>query len=537
MRALDADAVAAWAGACLRRLDVLRADIDSINVYPVPDADTGSNLLHTITGAHGALDRAAVRGAGPAFAHLAKGAVAAARGNSGVILSQLLRGLAESVGDAATVDGAAMALALARADRRATEAVARPVDGTMLTVLRAAARAATRVNGQAGDLACVATAAATSAGAALTRTPHQLAVLADAGVVDAGGRGVLALLDELVAVITGSPAADRPEFAVPADRDAAALAGAGSADSQPWEVMYLLDGVHESALPALRDELSALGDCVTIAGDGAGSYAVHVHCGDIGPAIEAGLVAGRPRDVRVESLSRTGPVRRVSGRAVVAVVAGHDLAELCRQEGITVLVVPGGGPPSVTQVEQAILGAAADHVTVLPGGVAFTGVADKAAERVVAGGRDVVVIPCASAVQVMAALAVHDLQRRVGDDVVAMAEAAGATRRGELAFAAEDAITWVGRVSAGDLVGFVDDEVVLIESAGVSDQGLADAAMAVLERMLSAGGELVTVLLGATAPAGIDEAIGRRLHEAHPEVEFTAYPGGQSQTVLTIGVE
>lgn len=533
MRALDAAAVAAWAEACVSTLGALRDDINSINVFPVPDSDTGSNLLHTITGAHASLDKASARGAGPALAQLAKGAVASARGNSGVILSQLLRGFAESVGDATSVDAGGLAMALSRAERRATEAVARPVDGTMLTVLRDAARGAQRAHGESGDLADVATAATTSAAAALARTPHQLAVLADAGVVDAGGRGVLAILDELTALITGEPARERPEFAVPEGLAEARARGTTPGNVQPWEVMYLLDGVNESALPALRDRLSVLGDCVTIAGDGAGSFAVHVHCGDIGQAIETGLVAGRPRDVRVESLT----VTRTRGRAVVAVVSGDDLAELCRREGIVVVGLPDGQPPSVNRIEKAIRDTAAEHVTVLPGGLELSGLADEAAERVVAGGGDVVVIPCASSVQVLAALAVHDAERRVGDDVVAMAEAAGATRRGELAVAAEDAITWVGRVDAGDLVGFVDEEVVLIETAELSEDVVADAAMTVLERMLSVGGELVTILLGECAPDGADEVIGRRLRAVHPEVDYVAYRGGQKQNVLTIGVE
>lgn len=536
MHAWDAAAVAAWAEACVRRLGALREDIDRINVFPVPDSDTGSNLLYTITGARTTLDQAVVHGAGPALHCLAKGAVAAARGNSGVILSQLLRGLAESAGDADVVDGARLAVALAQANRRATEAVARPVDGTMLTVLREAAHAAARAHAASGDLATVASAAASSAAEALARTPQQLAVLADSGVVDAGGRGVLAIFDELAAVITGEPAAPRTEFVPPAGSGSIGSAGLLPGNTQPWEVMYLLDGVDEPALPALRDRLSAMGDCVTIAGDGAGSYAVHVHCGDIGRALEAGLVVGKPRDVRVEALAVTqAPRTRV--RAVVAVVSGDELAELCRQEGVTVVGLPDGPAPSVERIERAIREAAAEHVTVLPGGIELTGVADQAAERVVADGGDVVVIPCASSVQVLAALAVHDAQRRVGDDVVAMAEAAGATRRGELQVAGEDAITWVGRVDAGDLVGFVDDEVVLIESTEPSPQVVADAAMTVLERMLSVGGELVTVLLGAAAPDGVDEAVRQRLRAVHPEVEFAAYRGGQTNNVLTIGVE
>lgn len=532
-KALDAAAVMAWASSCVRSLDALCADIDSINVYPVADSDTGSNLLYTMTGAQAAIDGADPRRAGEVLTLLARGAVASARGNSGVILSQVFRGLAESVGDADAVDGPGLAAALIRAERTATKAVARPVDGTMLTVLREAAEAAERVSGVEGALRDVVEAAADSAATALERTPQQLAVLADAGVVDAGGRGVLAVLDELVAVATGEPPVDRPEFAVPADR----IMVARQASSQPWEVMYLLDGVTESALTVLRDALSDLGDCVTIAGDGAGSHAVHVHCGDIGSAIEAGLLAGRPREVRVESLAGALGTRH-SRRAVLAVVVGRPLAELCRQEGITVLAVRNGTRPSQKRLERTITDLGASHVTVLAGGLELTGIAEAAAESVVTEDTDVVVVPCASPVQVLAALAVHDGVRRAADDVVAMAEAAAATRRGELSIAAEDAITWVGRANAGDIVGFVDDEVVLIETVPEpSADLLAEVAVNVLERMLAGGGELVTALVGAAAPDGIDSALATQIANTHPEVEFVAYPGGQTSSVLTFGVE
>ncbi|MPY99048.1 MAG: DAK2 domain-containing protein [Actinophytocola sp.] len=543
MRAVDAAAVRAWATACVTALDALRADIDRINVYPVPDSDTGSNLLHTVTGARDALAQQEPDnpddGAGTALAAFARGAVRAARGNSGVILSQLLRGVADSAGDAVVVDAPGLAAALARAERTAIAAVARPVDGTMLSVLTAAARGAENARrGGAAGVPDVAGAAADAAAAALAETPQQLAVLADAGVVDAGGRGVLAVLDELAAVIADRPAKKRPEFA-----------GAGSPggpvtpqgklteSSQPWEVMYLLDGMSDLALPELRDRLSALGDCVTIAGDGAGSHAVHVHCADIGAALEAGLNVGRPRDVRVESLAVAGG--SLGGRAVLAVVHGRDLGELCRQEGVTALACDTRNPLSIDRVMHAVTELRASHVVVLPAGAETTSVVEAATERAVTAGKDVVVIPCASPVQVLAAIAVHDVERRAADDVVAMAEAAAATRRGELLVAAEDAMTWVGTVRAGDLVGFVDGEVVLIEP-GVSDPSatvVADAAMSVVERMLSAGGELVTLLLGARAPDGIDAAVAERLARAHPEVEFAAYQGGQTESMLTFGVE
>ncbi|MGH3468220.1 MAG: DAK2 domain-containing protein, partial [Thermocrispum sp.] len=223
---------------------------------------------------------------------------------------------------------------------------------------------------------------------------------------------------------------------------------------------------------------------------------------------------------------------------VLAVVAGAQLAQLCKHEGITVLGVRGGRPPSVRSVERAIADLAAAKVTVLAGGVELTRIAERAAELAVQGGGDVVVIPCASPVQVLAALAVHDAERRTADNVVAMAEAAAATRRGELTLAGEDAMTWVGRANAGDVVGFVDDEVVMIAPGSEpSARLLAGAAATLLDLMLSAGGELVTVLLGAGAPDGIGEALAEHMTRAHPEVELAVYPGGHGESVLSLGVE
>ncbi|MBK1786845.1 DAK2 domain-containing protein [Prauserella cavernicola] len=521
MRALDAVAVRAWAGACVRSLSALRADIDGINVYPVADSDTGSNLLYTLTAAQAELtERPEVSGAGEALGLLARGAVAAARGNSGVIISQVLRGLAESAGETAELDGPGLASALKRADALATDAVARPVAGTMLSVLHAVATAV-----DDGSPAEVATTAAKAAADALEETPNQLAALAVAGVVDAGGRGLVAVLDALVGVVSGT---SEPERAL-------SMPAAPTPAPRAWEVMYLLADVDDAALPALRRTLSGLGDSVTVAGDGAGNHAVHVHCADIGAAIEAGLTHGRPHRVRVEPLMTPPPVETSSvrgDRAVVAVVRGEGLAALVADEGVPVLAVPVDGEPSAEELLGLVTETAASHVTVLPGGVDLTAAAERIAGHVMLEDRDVVVVPCASPVQVLAALAVHDADRRAGADVVGMAEAAAATRRGDLVVASEESITWVGRAQAGDLVGLVDGEVVLIGREGVEA-----AAIAVLERMLVVGGELVTVLTGAGAPDGLEDAIAAHLRAAHPEVELVCYSGGQTDALLLMGVE
>ncbi|MDQ0376791.1 DAK2 domain-containing protein [Amycolatopsis thermophila] len=527
MRALDEHAISAWAAACAHSLEVLCPAINGINVYPVADSDTGSNLLHTMSGAQARLAAEPGDSAAAALAVLARGAVLAARGNSGVILSQVLRGLAESAAEAPELDGPALAKALANAHRAATDAVARPVQGTMLSVLQAVANA---VGTQPGELSDVVELAAKAASEALAHTPHQLPVLASAGVVDAGARGLVAVFDALAGVVMGT------ETQIPHSCEARRDPEPEEKAPYAWEVMYLLDGVADEDVPELRRALSGLGDSVTVAGDGAGGHAVHVHCADIGGAIEAGLRAGTPSNIRVEPLVTPTPIEPPSGpdRAVVAVVHGEELAALLRDEGFAVLAVPDHATPSVEEMLGLITEQAAGHITVLAGGASLTRAADDAAGHPMIGDRDVVVIPCASPVQVLSALAVHDAGRRANDDVVAMAEAAAATRRGELVVAAEESITWVGRAHAGDLIGFVDGEVVLVEPAGAEP---ADAAMGVLNRMLAVGGELVTVLTGTAAPEGLTGELRERLRSERPEVEFVDYPGGQADAVLLIGVE
>jgi DAK2 domain fusion protein YloV len=530
VRVLDAGAVAEWAARSVRALQVLRPDIDGINVYPVADSDTGSNMLHTLTGAYQALSGAGpVAGAGAALRVLARGAVRAARGNSGVILSQVLRGFAEAVGDRPEVDGRLLCSALVGADRAATEAVAHPVDGTMLSVLHAVAEhVRPSPDNTLDDVVAEMT---RSAAAALERTPHQLPVLAVAGVVDAGGRGLVAVLDALAAVVAG--AAPAPAHSL------TATAPPGQVEPLPmWEVMYQLDEVADDELVSLRRALSRLGDSVTVAGDGAGCHAVHVHCADIGAAIEAGLALGTPRRVRVEPLLTPGsaPVARVE-RAVAAVVHGDGLAELIRGEGVPVLAVPAGTSPSAEELLGLVTETAASHVTVLPASPALTNAVDAVAGHPMLEDRDVVVVPCSSPVQVLSAIAVHDASRRINDDVVAMAEAAAATRRGELLVARQESITWVGRAHAGDVVGLVDDEVVHIEAGPPGETVVVAAALGVLERLLALGGELVTVLAGAQAPEGILDVLTDRLCAAHPEIELVCYSSGQQDSVLLIGVE
>lgn len=545
LRSLDAPAVRRWAVACVRSLDAHRDAIDRINVFPVPDGDTGSNLLHTMRAALDALLRAPARTrsvAGAAVAVLARGALSGARGNSGVIISQVLRGFADAIPDStAECDGAGLLAALAAASDRARAAVAEPVPGTMLSVVAAAARAAQGHD----ELAEVAAAAAAGAARALEDTPRQLPALAEAGVVDAGGLGVVVLLDALVAVVNEQPAA---LAAVARARETPApeltmyMARESGSDQFAYEVMYLLEDVPAAdgvdPVGRLRDTLVGLGDCVSVVGDGAGLWTVHVHCNDVGAAIEVGVETGRPRQIRVARFADAPTAessRFVRDRAVVVPVLAAELGDLLAGEGVT--VVPVDGADATFLLVDAITATGAAHVTVLPAESGLVEAADEAAIRAVAAGQDVVVVPCASPVQVLAAVAVHDPRRRVGDDVVAMAEAAAATRRGEVTVAAQEGITWVGACAAGDVLGFADGEVVLIEPGPAGLDALDRAARGVLERLLGAGGELVTVLLGAQAPEALADELTDYLRREHPVAELVVYHGGQPDAVVILGVE
>ncbi|HWE89603.1 MAG TPA: DAK2 domain-containing protein [Pseudonocardiaceae bacterium] len=537
---LDAAAVRRWIAACVRTLDEHRAAIDGINVFPVADRDTGSNLLRTVRAAAEAVARTTADDPVQVWSALAGGALAGARGNSGVILSQVLRGLAEVLADAPTD----LAAALLRADELATRAVSDPAPGTVLSVLHAAATAANKPNGiSAGTLAAITRAAADVAAEALAETPSQLDVLARAGVVDAGAQGLVLVLRELATIVDGVASAAPPAIAAHrVARDADALFTEREAGSPEfgYEVMYSLDATDEHAAESLRRELRRLGDCVSVVGDGGGRWTVHVHCNDVGAAIEAGIEIGRPRGiavVRFDDQAAVASTRFAREHAVVALARGAATIELFRAEGAAVLPLSEDGFPDPAELVAVIAGTQASHVVVLPNEPGLETRIEDAVAQAARAGQDVLVVPTASPVQGLAALAVHDAGRRAGEDVVAMAEAAAATRRGELTIAREEALTWVGQCHPDDVLGLLDGEVVLVEPGPAGDETIAAAAAHLLDRMLVGGGELVTALIGAGAPDGLADALDEHVRAQHWEVELSSFTGDQVGSVLLLGVE
>jgi hypothetical protein len=575
----DALAVRTWCGLALEALGRAREEIDAINVYPVADGDTGTNLYLTLESAVAAVDavftghQAGSGAAGePSLADAARamahGALIGARGNSGTILAQLLRGMAQvfgTDGEAAHTDGRGLRLALRQAADSARQAVAHPVEGTVLTVASAAADAAT---GAEGDCGAVARAAYEGARAALAATPGQLAVLERAGVVDAGGRGLVAVLAALVQTCTGEvpgpvvAAGAHVPGLVPAEGHVpgvVTVAGAHArvapdspiggdtacVDGDPateeggpaFEVIYLLEA-GDAAVARLRERLDALGDSLVVVG-GDGLWNVHVHVDDAGAAVEAGVEAGRPYRIRIThfgagDVHTTGgerPPRERVQRAVVAVVPGEGLACLYAEAGATTVLARPGEPPASGELVDAVRRAHAREVVLLPNDAELRHTAAAAAEQARAEGIRVALIPTRSAVQGIAALAVHEPERRFDEDVVQMTSAAGATRYAEVAVAERQSWTMAGICQAGDVLGLIDGDVAVIGS------DVTATAETVLDRMLAAGGELVTLVLGDEAPESVADHLEARVRELSFAVDTVVYRGGRQGALLLIGVE
>ncbi|GAA1545444.1 hypothetical protein GCM10009827_076870 [Dactylosporangium maewongense] len=666
---VDAAAVRRWCAAGLDALRRHRSEIDALNVYPVPDGDTGTNLALTMSAATAAVEAApGSSSAGELLAVAARGALLGARGNSGIILAQLLKGLATSLASTRAIGPAELAAALERAAASAYAAVAAPVEGTVLSVASAAARAAagasSRVSaggssgpgggpsaaggsspgvgggspgggdgsrgsggslrGSGGELVGsggssagfggesgnfgglsagsggslpgdggeaagsggssagsaagaasvgaggalwelgggagwggvveVARAAAEGARVALARTPEQLPALARAGVVDAGGRGLVVLLEAFVTSLTGeTPPVPVDVPARVADPGGVMEREAGSVEFG-YEVQFLLDAP-AAAIEPLREALSALGDSLVVVGDEP-TWHVHVHVNDVGAAIEAGIVAGRPSRITVtrfaeqiaerraaDAAAPSGPVGAIGSEGtvrtpaatenesassgIVVVCTGRGLAELLAAEGATVVT----GTPSMAEVLAAIRATGAGRVVVLPNDANVLAVATAAAAEARTAGIRAGVVPTRSPVQALAAMAVRDTGRRFEDDVIAMAEAAARCRSAELTVAAREALTVAGRCQLGDVLAVVDGEVNLI------GQDLERTACLLLDRMLLAGGELVTLIAGQGAPPGLGETLRRHVAGAWPFVEVQCYEGDQPHYPLLVGVE
>lgn len=547
---LDLAAARRWALAARVGLADARSQIDALNVFPVPDGDTGTNMFLTFDGALDVLrGHHDVGGTGisltQGLALLARGMLLSARGNSGVILSQLARGLHEAADEAGGVldelDAQLLAEAFTRADHLAWAGVSSPVEGTILSVSRAAAAAAREAAArEPASAADVSAAALTAARAALEHTPTQLRALARAGVVDAGGAGLVIVLEALRRVLTDGQVAaevgDSPWF-----RPGATLPVPECADEGEgaYEVMYLLTDTDEARVGHLRAHLEQVGHSVLVVG-GPQDWRVHVHLDEPSVAVEAGAMAGHVDDVRVEALVRQKAPASAAAetpRASVGVVAcagGDGLLRLFEESGATVVRSAAGARASTGQLLNAIWAVPARSVVVLPNDGDVLLAAEAAAQAAREEDLDVVVVPTRAAVQGLAALAVFDPEAALGEVVEGMQEVAGATLHAELTVASRDAHTAAGPCRAGQALGLLDGQIVIV------DDDTTRAATRLLARLVTDQTELLTIVSGADVDeaqrTSMEHLVGA-VEQGHPGVEVVWFEGGQPAYPWLLGAE
>jgi DAK2 domain fusion protein YloV len=497
--------------------------LNAMNVFPVPDADTGSNLKLTMTGiSYGvpSLEQSSLDAA-------VQAAILCAHGNSGAIVAEMFVSVCRALeyelpGLRSMQPGTMVATLLRLAALAARRAVARPIAGTILTVADDAANAAEAAAGeQPGSALAVAQAAQRGAQESLARTPQQLEVLASAGVVDAGGQAYVLLIDVLVEILGGPPAqplADVPPQPFDVQSEASRVA-------EEYEVMYTLRGAPASDLDGLRERLSELGHSVVIVGDQAIAQ-VHVHLDEAGAAVEAALPLGELSHLRITALpSKPGS----AGRSVLAVVAGSGLANtVASLGGVPVLATDG-------DVTTDQLKAAADQIcgdlVILPNGVSNLKRAADVAKGLRRAGRRVGIIPTVAQVQGLAAMAVHEPSADFESAVVAMSNAADHARSGAVTVAEGTAMTMAGRCEPGDVLGAVEGDVVVIGTS------MTEVAWEVVQRLVSAGGELLTVVRGTDAHDEVVSGLTARVQQRFRTIDVEVVDGGQPRYPLLFGLE
>ena len=519
--------------------------INRLNVYPVPDGDTGTNMALTLESVVAELDGLDASGLTATCKAIAHGSLMGARGNSGVILSQLLRGLSDGLDAPGGRPGAnELAAALVTADELAREAVMRPVEGTILTVARGAAEAARAAVDEGGTLVVVAEAARAGAVEALELTPTLLPVLAQAGVVDAGGTGYVLLFDALLTVLDGRDMPVPPELPEVGTGPGGPVAGPGGTSEADaalaglrYEVMYLLEAPDET-VPAFKEVWAGLGDSIVVVG-GDGLWNCHIHTDEVGPAIEASLDAGRPRNIRVTDLLEeveeerwvregagdldSGPSEAPLGptpvTSVVAVASGEGIGRIFRSLGVQRLIAGGQSMnPSIAELVDAVDEVASDEVIVLPNNGNIRPVANRVDEL---SHKRVWVVPTETIAEGFAALLAYDPEAGGEANAAAMEATATKVVPGEVTRAVRDSETPAGPVRTGDWLGLSRDGIEVV------GETLSEASCALLDVLVTDAHDLVTIIEGEGSGAAETRRITEWLHEARPAVETEVHHGGQ----------
>jgi DAK2 domain fusion protein YloV len=513
----------------LLALERNRRRLDDLNVYPVPDGDTGTNLTLTVRAAVEQLHATTAPDLATLAKELTRAALMGARGNSGVILSQIVRGFAEAVAEADEFEAATLARAFRGASNAAYAAVTKPVEGTMLTVIREMAEEAeAHADGTVRDLI----AAVVRRGAdAVERTPELLDVLRSAGVVDAGGAGLLEIVRGMAAVVSGEPI---PE--APAEEELSLDAVHQELSRYRYCTVFVVEG---SGLDraALQRQLEPLGDSLLVVGDPT-AVKVHVHTDEPAAALALGTAVGTLEQVEIANMHKQTELREERLRhvvpdapplfcEVVAVVAGAGNRALFESSGVTQIVEGGQSMnPSAADLVAAIERADATSVLVLPNNSNVILAAEQAADLTE---KDVHVVHTESIPAGLAAIVAFDGSCELAANAEAMEEAVAAVVTGAVTVASKDAQLNGVAIHKGNYLGLADGEPV------AQGESFYEVASAMFDALFAEPRAYVTVLTGASGPDVT--ALVSALRRKHPDLELEIHDGGQPHYALLVSAE
>jgi DAK2 domain fusion protein YloV len=519
----------ALVGAALAALEASRERIDDLNVYPVPDGDTGTNMTLTVRAVRDALTGSTAATREDVAREISRASLMGARGNSGVILSQLVRGATEAVAEDAPIDTVALARALRAASDAGYAAVREPQEGTILTIARELAERSEALATGDPPLGEALGELVEHGEQALARTTEQLPTLRDAGVVDAGGAGLLELVRGIAAYVRGEPVPDPPAYEAALPDDALHL----ELSRFRYCTSFFVEGDNVDP-DTLERDLGELGDSLLVVGS-RGAVKIHVHTDEPGRALALGTAVGIVGDVDVKNMHAqivdredrlSAEPRETARSAVVAVCAGDGNAKLFRSLGAG--VVEGGQTmnPPTSELLAALESAAADEVVLLPNNKNVLLAAEQAAA---ASSRPAIVVPTETMQAGLAALLAFDPSRPASENAKEMTEAAGRVRAGAVTRASRSATVDGVAVAEGEYLGLVDGHAV---AAGADLDSVADEIVA---RLLAEPADVLTILVGDHDPDLT--RLRERIEAAHPDIEVEVANGGQPHYPLLFGAE
>ena len=520
-RELDVASFRAWLLRARDEITRSRQRLNAENLYPVADADTGSNMEATIRAAAQAVEQERSDQLHVVADAAADGALHGAQGNSGVLLSQILRGFADGLREN-------LPKAFALAHERALKAVADPKEGTILSVARAAKEAAATVASWSSEVRRdgeIALAAWKAARASTLDSADNPPSEASRGTIDAGAHGIELIYRSLVAVLDSDTdkLSDLPEQS----RTSGVTSALTPSSDGAYEVMYELSNVAEERIERLRTNLSGIGQSLLIVG-AEQFWKIHVHTDFVEESVAFAKEIGQPENIRITALELTGCK---SERTLITVANGPGFEELMRESGVS--VISAFNSRRVTPQEWVEIAGDSSEVILIPHDAHGHDSAQSAATLLRESGRVVAVIDSHSPLQALAAISTHSdsLEREFESEVALMQDSSTHTRSITIAYAPREMHSGAHAVKTGSVIALVDREVIAF------GEDIVDVAEAAIKHFNQGAIQLITLVTGAHAPEEIAELLTDRITAANPSIEVTTYSGGQAWYPLLIGIE